>query len=70
MAWFYPIKNQYSRNLQQPDRQVSFVDGKTSRRFVAMLQNKLHVSVARFTVALTPFVWAMCSLYVLRQAEV
>ena len=35
-----------------------------------MLQNKLHVSVARFTVALTPFVWAMCSLYVLRQAEV
>ena len=56
MAWFYPIKNQYSRNLQQPDRQVSFVDGKTSRRFVAMLQNKLHVSVARFTVALTPFV--------------
>ena len=40
------------------------------RRFVAMLQNKLHVSVARFTVALTPFVWAMGSLYVLRQAEV
>ena len=64
MAWFYPIKNQYSRNLQQPDGQVSFVDSKTS------FCSNVAKQVARFTVALTPFVWAMGSLYVPRQAEV
>ena len=58
-AYFYPIRSEYSRNLQQPDlfMQDRFERGwqNTQYRFptsfAAMLQNKLHIFVAWFTVA-------------------
>ena len=58
-AYFYPIRREYSRNLHYPDLFMKdwFESGwqntqyRFQTSFVAMLQNKLHVFVAWFTVA-------------------
>ena len=42
-AWFYPIRSQYLRNLQQPEFELQNAQEFFSTRFAGMLHHTLHV---------------------------